>query len=62
MSRPVITIEVDISGDGTWVVTDKVPVAFGTTYNHVFPDEFSAYWIRFTADKDVKATAQLSYR
>ena len=58
----VITIEVDISGDGTWVVMDKVPVAFGSTFNHAFPDDFSAYWIRFTSDKDVKATAHLSYR
>ncbi len=57
-----VTIEVDISGDGSWVVMDKVPVTFGTTYNHAFPDDFSAYWIRFTSDKDVNATANLSYR
>ena len=58
----VITIEVDISGDGSWTVLDNVPVAFGSTYNHVFPDDFSAYWIRFKSDKDAKVTAQLSYR
>ncbi len=57
-----VTIEVDISGNGSWVVTDKVDVKSGTAYNHEFPAEFSAYWIRFTSDKDAKATAQLSYR
>ncbi len=57
-----VTIEVDISGNGSWVVTDKVDVKSGTAYNHEFPSEFSAYWIRFTSDKDAKATAQLSYR
>ena len=57
-----ITVEVDITGDGNWVVFDKVPVALGSTYSFPFPDEFSAYWIRFTSDKDVKATAHLSYK
>lgn len=57
-----ITVEVDISGDGTWVVYDKVSVTAGSAHEHVFPEAFSAYWIRFTSGKDAKATAQLSYR
>jgi hypothetical protein len=61
-NEATITIEVDIAGDGTWVVFDNVPVAPGSTYSFPFPDEFSAYWIRFTSDKDVKATAHLSYK
>ena len=56
------TVEVDISGNGSWVVMDKVQVKSGAEHNHEFPSEFSAYWIRFTSDKDAKATAQLSYR
>jgi hypothetical protein len=28
---------------------------------YTFPDAFSAYWIRFTSDKDCTATATLTY-
>jgi hypothetical protein len=60
-SDATITIEVDISGDGSWVTYEHVPVKAGTNFTEAFPDAFSAYWIRFTSDKDAKVTAQLSY-
>jgi len=34
----------------------------GHTTGHIFPDGFSAYWIRFVSDEDTIATAQLIYR
>ncbi len=57
-----ITIEVDIAGDGTWVVNDRLKAKAGQTISQSFPADFSAYWIRFTSDQATKATAQLSYQ
>lgn len=56
-----VTIEVDIAGDGSWVTYNKVPLKAGVNFAETFPDAFSAYWIRFTSDKDAKLSAQLSY-
>ena len=56
-----VTMEVDLSGAGNWVKLDTLEVSANKPLVHAFPDAFSAYWIRFTADKDCKATAQLTY-
>jgi len=56
-----ITMEVDISGAGNWVKLDTLEVAAAKPLTYAFPDAFSAYWIRFTSDKDCKASAQLTY-
>ena len=55
------TVEVDFQGNGAWktYVTVEVP-ANGYT-PHVFPEGFSAHWVRVTASKDCCATAQLHY-
>ena len=60
-SDVTVTIEVDIAGDGSWVTYSKVPLKAGVNFAEAFPDAFSAYWIRFTSDKDAKVSAQLSY-
>jgi len=54
-----ITAEVDITGNGTWAPYLSLEVDGEAT--HVFPDAFSAYWIRFHSDKDCTATATLVY-
>jgi hypothetical protein len=56
-----IRMEVDIAGDGTWVTSENFEVKAGKEIEHVFPEAFSAYWVRFTADADCKASAQLVY-
>ncbi|OYV04179.1 MAG: hypothetical protein CFE26_18280, partial [Verrucomicrobiales bacterium VVV1] len=56
-----VTMEVDVSGAGNWVKLDTLEVAANKPLVHAFPDAFSAYWIRFTTDKDCKATALLTY-
>jgi hypothetical protein len=39
----------------------EVNVSPGETFKYEFPDAFQARWIRFTADKDCKATTWLVY-
>jgi hypothetical protein len=56
-----VTMEIDIAGDGTWVVCARFPLRSGRSFDHEFPEAFSAYWARFTADADCTATAQLLY-
>lgn len=54
-----ITVEVDILGNGVWEVYEKIKVS-GYRY-HVFPEGFSAHWVRLTSDVDCKATAEFYY-
>ncbi len=54
-------VQVDVTGTGEWVAYKEFLVAPGQTLAHHFPDAFSAYWVRLTADRDCLATAQFSY-
>ena len=54
-------MEVDITGTGEWVAYKEFTVAPNQTLEHHFPDAFSAYWVRVTANHDCKATAQFRY-
>ena len=55
------TLEVDFLGDGTWHTYETIAVGPGRTVVHVFPEDYSAHWIRLTADADCKATAWFRY-
>jgi len=55
-------VEIDPSGTGLWQTYQVIEVAAGLPDEHEFPDRFSAYWIRVTADKDCQATATLTYK
>ncbi|MFM2241192.1 MAG: hypothetical protein RLZ97_47, partial [Verrucomicrobiota bacterium] len=57
-----ITAEIDLTGEGRWAVYQKFELSPGTDLTHAFPADFGAYWIRFTSDKDTRASAQLEYR
>jgi hypothetical protein len=54
-------LEVDLTGDGNWVTYQEFPVAPGQTAEHIFPQAFSAYWVRAVADKDTVASAIFTY-
>jgi hypothetical protein len=56
-----ITVEVDLSGYGDWVVYQTFAVKAGKTQSHRFDDSFSAYWIRCKSDVDATVSAQLTY-
>lgn len=55
-----ITLEVDVDHNG-WKEYRKFKVPAGKTIEHIFPDGYSAHWIRATADKDCRATVWLKY-
>jgi hypothetical protein len=57
-----ITAEVDISGMGDWHAFKTFDLKADKTLTYEFPEAFQAYWIRFKADADITATAQLIYR
>jgi len=61
-SRPVtMRVEVDLTGDGHWVVYRRFEVPPGQPIEHEFSPAFQAYWVRVVADQRCVATAQLSY-
>lgn len=55
-----LTLEVDVDHNG-WNVYKKIKVPAGKTIEHIFPDGYSAHWIRAVADKDCIATVWLKY-
>jgi hypothetical protein len=55
-----VTAEIDVDGTGAWIPYRRFQVA-DTPVEHTFPEGFGAYWIRFTSDASVVATAQLRY-
>ena len=55
-------IEVDFLGNGTWKSCEPVKVPGERGYNYyVFPDGFSAHWVRVGISDDCKATAYFMY-
>jgi hypothetical protein len=56
-----ITLEVDVDGTGLWVPYQAFNLKAMKTVEYVFPDGFSAYWIRAVSDSDATATVILTY-
>ncbi|HUX96405.1 MAG TPA: hypothetical protein VMV47_11805 [Bacteroidales bacterium] len=56
------TIEVDPTGNGPWMIYNKINVDPGKTFEYDFPENFSSRWIRFSTDNNCKATAWLLYK
>jgi hypothetical protein len=55
------TIEVDFLGDGTWRTYKEVKIPSNGYDHHVFPDGFSAHWVRVRSSHACKATAHFVY-
>ncbi len=61
-AQPVtFNVEVDFLGCGAWKSYARIAVPAEGYAPHVFPDGFSAHWVRVTASADCRATAQLHY-
>jgi hypothetical protein len=56
------TVEVDVAADSVWSAYRAFAVPAGETVTHVFPDGYSAHWVRVRADVACQATALFSYR
>jgi hypothetical protein len=55
-----ITLEVDTDLTG-WHIYKEIKIPAGKTIQHVFPEGYSAHWIRATVNKDCIATIWLKY-
>lgn len=60
-SPVTFTIEIDFAADNRWSEYARFTVQPGQTLRHVFPDGYSAHWIRVKSDTTTTATAQLNY-
>jgi hypothetical protein len=54
-------IEVDFLGNGAWHTYANIEVPANGYKPHVFPDGFSAHWLRVVSGRTCTATAQLHY-
>jgi hypothetical protein len=55
------TVEVDFLADGTWSTYKTFTVQPSETLKHIFPEGFSAHWVRVVANTSTTASAQLIY-
>lgn len=55
-----ISLEIDIDGTGLWVPYETFAIRSDKPVEHVFPDGFSAYWVR--AISSVNTTATVTFR
>ncbi len=61
-SEITITVEVDVLGEDVWHSYGSFKVPAGEVVRHVFPQGYSAHWVRFVTDQDAKVTANLIYQ
>ncbi len=61
-TQPVtFTVEVDFAADNTWSEYGRFTVAPGQTFQHDFPDGYSAHWVRLQSDTNTRASAIFTY-
>jgi hypothetical protein len=60
-SPVTFTVELDFAADNSWSEYARFTVAPGQKLQHVFPDGFSAHWVRVKSDTTTTATAQFTY-
>jgi len=56
-----VTLEVNVDHQSGWHTCQRFALRAGQAFTHVFPEAFSAHWVRFIADRDCQATAWLVY-
>jgi hypothetical protein len=60
-SPVTFSVEVDFAADNSWSEYARFTVSPGQTLRHVFPDRYSAHWVRVKSDSTTTATAQFTY-
>ncbi len=56
-----VNLEIDFLGSGDWHRYERIKVPVEGYAKHVFPDAFSAHWMRLTADADCTASASFFF-
>ncbi|MDO8942240.1 MAG: hypothetical protein Q7U75_03605, partial [Desulfobacterales bacterium] len=54
-------LEIDFMGNGTWHRYERIKVGAEGYAKHIFPDAFSAQWVRLTPLADCRATAMFYF-
>lgn len=54
-------IEIDFMGNNTWHRYEQIKVPVEGYAKHIFPDAFSAHWVRITPHADCRATASFFF-
>lgn len=55
-------VEVDVAADGAWSEYARFKVPPGQKFEHVFPEGYSAHWVRVLSESATTATATFAYR
>ncbi len=56
-----VRVQVDFMGNGSWHDYTRLVVSPGGYLTHIFPDGFSAHWVRLAPEAPSKATATFMY-
>ena len=56
-----VEIQVDFLGDGTWVKYETIKLSAGEYHPHIFPEGFSAHWVRLVPGVSAMMTAEFMY-
>ena len=54
-------VELDVTGEGDWLVYQSFAVKAGGVLNHEFPASCQAYWVRIIPSADTTANARFDY-
>jgi hypothetical protein len=57
-----VEIEIDFLGDGTWSRLKQIDIPANGYIAEVFPDGYSAHWVRIRARSAFTATAMFIYQ
>jgi hypothetical protein len=61
-AQPVtFIVEVDVAADNTWSEYARFIVQPGQTVKHIFPDGYSAHWVRLKTDAAATVSATFTY-
>lgn len=55
------TVQVDVAADNTWSDYARFSVPPGQPVKHLFPDGYSAHWVRLKTDSAATVTATFTY-
>jgi len=56
-----VEIQIDFLGNGTWVKYETVKLGAGEYHPVIFPDAFSAQWVRLVPSVSCKMTAEFMF-
>lgn len=60
-SRTRVRIEIDFSGDHNWCGYSTMDIPADGYAQHVFPEGFSAHWVKLVSESEAVLTAQFHY-